>query len=281
MDEHALAKIATELKPSTVRLQTATDPVSVVALLGGLAGSILLGDLTSVIVVSGVVAGVAGISPYLAPLRVRVRARLRDRLERARLARHRAEERAQLDGLSPPLRERYLELKVRIREIAAGVGGAPGKTTVLSHIDGQLTELLASYLRLLTAVQNTDRLLKGVDELFLYRQLEELAQQAALSPPKLRAVIVSRREILLRRRQRLEQAREHREVVVTQLSMVEDIVKLVRETSLMSHDAEALGAQLNELMIEVESAEEAIREVEALSDAEREELAHFEQRVAG
>jgi len=268
-----------QLDRTRVRVVTASDPLMFVALVLGIIVAGTTADLTPLLIALGLGVGCIGASPWVPTLASRAIRRDQRKAQRLAHQERRAAERRVLRQLPPPLAERYLELKVRIHDVPRSLAQTD-RDAVLEQVHAQLRDLLTAYLRLLSALHNMDQLLTHVDEIDLYRQLDQLDFEIRQAPSRLAAVKSSRREILMRRKVRLEEAREHREIVLTQLEMVEDVVSLLRDSTLAAPDPMQLNQQLADLMIQIEAADEAVYEVSILGD-DVEELAYFEARVAG
>ena len=70
-------------------------------------------------------------------------------------------------------------------------------------------------------------------------------------------------------------------MIFTQLSMIEDIIDLLRESSLLTDDTREVSCQLEDLMLTLDVTEEAAREATAIATADEvAELAVFEERIA-
>ena len=265
------------LHPNKVRLGVASDPIGFTFVVASLLASIYFSTFLIVLIAAAGLISLAGLSPWIHP--VRLRAERRAFIKHLRTLEHRRQRRETglLTSLSPTLRERYLELKLRMRDVPQGesLDARAGRSQSLQT---RLDELLAAYLRLLVAHAAHERFMGAADEASLTRQLERLEEEIEVVSSRVRAVKVARRDILLRRLRRLEEVCEQCEVISTQLAMVEDIVCLMCESTLMSPDAIFLNEQLDDLLLEVEAVEEAVKGFDMLS--ENAELAQFEKLIA-
>lgn len=274
---HTSLTLRSGLTPNRVRTHTVAHPLTFVACLLGVMTAGILGEPLVLLAALGATGSLVGAAPWLPPL---VQHAIHREQRRARLRaqqRARATERRLLAELAPPHVERYLELKARVQEVPRALERAE-RDQVLDQVQSQLRELLLAYLRLLAALHNLDRLLLHVDELALYRQLDTIDAELHDASPRLASVKESRRQLLQRRLRRLEQSREGREILLTQLEMIEDIVSLLRDASLAAPDPGLLNAQLSELMTQIEAADEAVLEVQSLHD-DAHQLAVFEERI--
>lgn len=278
--KEALVPTKVDLTTGEIRVQTASDPATFVLLVVGLMAGVGIGSPIAVAAVISATLGAIAISPAVAPLRRRASNRVWRHAQLNEVTRRRLEESLMIRELPPQLRERYMELKMHIRDLHRHERADLG-AQMLNDVLIQLDQIVAAYLRMLGTLNNLDQLVANVDELELYRQLEEVDREAQKGSERVRQAKRMRRGILEKRRERLETAREHREVVVTQLAIVEDIVKLLQETTLMFNDPATLQSQLDELMDNVATAEEAVQAVDGGSWTEAERLAEFDARVAG
>lgn len=274
---HTPLTLRSGLTPNRVRTHILAHPLTFVICLLGVMTAGVLGEPLVLLAALGATGSAVGASPWISPL---VRHAIHREQRRARLRaqqRARATERRLLAELAPPHVERYLELKARVQEVPRALERAE-RDQVLDQVQSQLRELLLAYLRLLAALHNLDRLLLHVDELALYRQLDAIDAELHDASPRLASVKESRRQLLQRRLRRLDQSREGREILLTQLEMIEDIVSLLRDASLAAPDPGLLNAQLSELMTQIEAADEAVLEVQSLHD-DAHQLAVFEERI--
>lgn len=273
---HALTSYK-PLKPGKLRLHAVADPWVYVAWILGVIVAGVVGEPLLLLAPLGVASGLVAAAPWIPAFHRRALHREQRRNLRLVKLRSRNTERRLLRELPPPLAERYLDLKVRVQDVPRALQRSE-RDQVLDQVQGQLRELLLAYLRLLAALHNLDRLLSSVDELSLYQQLDHLDIEIRQATARVAAVKQSRRELLLRRHRRLEQSREGREILFTQLEMIEDIVNLLRDSTLAAPDSSLLNAQLGELMAQIEAADEAVFEVQSLQD-EAHQLAVFEERI--
>ena len=267
------------LRPTdnALRKGALTDPVMLsVGALGLLIG-VFTAFVPSVALVLVWMALWVGLTPKVGPLRRRATRRAQShKAQTAEL--HKQQQEVSLLAQVPPAgRERYLELKLEAAEVVAAKVEDPIRATAFAEVRTQLGELLMAYLRMLVALANLDRFLANVDQLRLHREIEGIEKEIVTSSPRVKTVKEARRDILSKRRDRLEEATEQREVVATQLAMIEDIVGLMREAALVSPDPADIGQQLSGWMEQVEAAEDAVRELHGWSS----DLHEFDDRIAG
>lgn len=114
-----------------------------------------------------------------------------------------------------------------------------------------MMELSNQYNHYLGAVQGQDFALIKKD---VQRQLD------ATDSPRLRRTLEERLQILDKRHERLEQVRENHTIVHTQINTVEDIMRLIYESSMTMKNPQGISQQLDDLLIDVESTEESVME---------------------
>ena len=262
-----------------VRLGVASDPMGFTALVAALLAALFLDNFVVLIATLTSLLALVALAPWIRPVRHRAERRAFVKRLRGLEARRARREVGQLGGLPPALRERYLELKLRMRDVPQGesLNARAGRS---ASLQARLDELLAAYLRLLVAHGSHERFLASADESSLTRQIDRLEQEIDTASQKVRAVKIARLDILQRRLRRLAEVREQREVITTQLAMIEDIVSLLCEATLMSPDAAFLGDQLDDLLMEVEAVEEAVKALDSPGGALA-DLARFDRRIAG
>lgn len=195
------------------------------------------------------------------------RRRVDARRERERsLERARRNERL-LAELPRAQREHFLGLQRLAARILDNFGRLEtGGPALIRQSRQRLDALLHSFLRLSITLADHRRHLAGADRGALERECEALRIDllAGGCAPALREIKERRVAILQKRIERFDAAGESREVIAHQLASIEDLLLLLHEQSITLRDPSAITLQLDALAIELEEAENTIRELDRL-----------------
>lgn len=170
-----------------------------------------------------------------------------------------------LTDLSPNQRESYFALKDLRDKILENYHRLPGGAGLVDTSDDRIDALLVSFVRLLSTLNNYRRYLNNTDRKALERDLSELRVELGGGEGGSEAVreIKKRRVgILEKRLERFDKAGESREVISHQLASIEDFLRLLHEQSITLRDPELVGAQLENLSLEVQATDETVRQME-------------------
>ncbi len=273
MKDSSVAFRPPSLSAARVRLGVASDPWGFGALIGALILSGLLSSLAVFAVALALLTALVALAPHLAPLRRHAERRaMIKRLRRAELRRQRREH-GHLLALPPDPRERYRALTLKLQ------AASQRSDAQASRADDHLEGLRASFLNLLTAQAVHDRALDAVDGPALQRQVDRLTAEIEVASAPVRAAQVARRQVLERRLRRLAEIRDQREVISTQLLMIEDLVSLLGEAGVASPDGDLLGDHVEGLLVEIDVADEATRSLDGAGP--RRAMARFERQITG
>lgn len=167
------------------------------------------------------------------------------------------------DELSTSQKEHYFALKQLRDRILENYRKLPGGRVLVATSEGQVDQLLVSFLRLLSTLNGYRKYLSTSDRKALERELKALEEETAAEPnPRLKDVKQKRVEILGKRVERFQRAEESRELVSHQLAGIEDLLKLTHEQSIAIRDPESVGRQLERLTAEARTTEETVKEME-------------------
>jgi hypothetical protein len=114
-----------------------------------------------------------------------------------------------------------------------------------------MMELSNSYNHYLGAVQGQD---------FVRIKQDIQKQLDSSDSPRLRRTLEERLAVLDKRQERLEQVRENHTIVHNQIHTVEDIMRLIYESSMTMKNPQGISQQIDDLLIDVESTEESVME---------------------
>ena len=118
-----------------------------------------------------------------------------------------------------------------------------------------LMELHNSYQAYLGSLQGGD----------IQRDIADVERQMQASSGRVKASLAERLDILQKRAGRFNKVYENRAVVSTQIMTVMDILRLLQESSLTMRNPQSITKQLDDLLLDVESTEEAVQELESMS----------------
>lgn len=170
----------------------------------------------------------------------------------------------------------FLELPVEMRsrysfvdQVVQGIRGNYARLSSTSqvfsrHMEDKMNGLLHGYLRLLHAAHTHREYLKTIFPEHVKKEIEGLEKSIASEPPKVQEINAKRVEILRKRLAKFEKIRENREVVDAQCAAIEDVLQLIRDQSVTMRDPEAVSAQLDHLVEDVEQTEQNVREMEEI-----------------
>jgi len=183
------------------------------------------------------------------------------------LARARRNE-AMLAELAPAQREHFLGMQMlggRILDNFARLEGG-GATALVRQSRARIDALLQTFLRLSITLNDHRRYLSGTDRDALEAELRGLEADLARGGggEALREIKERRVAILRKRLERFENAKESREVIAHQLASIEDLLRLLHEQSITLRDPAAITLQLDAIAIELEEAENTVRELDRL-----------------
>lgn len=157
-------------------------------------------------------------------------------------------------------RQRYESLAGLIQDTKANLN---------RHGDGlgdamveKLRTLEERFLWMMETANSYDHYLGNVDHDKLQRDLHHVQSSISTAEGVVKKTLQERHNILSKRLERLEKVYENRTVLNTQISTVEDIMRLIFESSLSMTDPRGISQQVDDLLIDVESTEETVSELD-------------------
>lgn len=167
--------------------------------------------------------------------------------------------------LPPEMRNRYSALDSICRAIRSNYTRLSSTSQMfLEQMETKLQGLLQAYLRLLFAARQAAEYLHTTDPETIKRDLAKLQKTLPSDPPKVQEINRKRIEILTKRLEKFEKARENQKVVDAQCAALEDVLQLIRDQSVTMRDPQQVSDQLENLVHDVEQTEETVRQVEAI-----------------
>src|SRR5206468_2696228 len=104
---------------------------------------------------------------------------------------------------------------------------------------------LQAYLRLLFAGRQSAEYLRITDAAAIKRDVTKLQEAMKTDPPRVQEINAKRIEILGKRIEKFDKARENQKVVDAQLAAIEDILQLIRDQSVTMRDPQQVNDQLD------------------------------------
>jgi hypothetical protein len=170
-----------------------------------------------------------------------------------------------LNTLPSERREHYRQLEQLCKMIRANLARLSSTSQIfVSQLDSRLDELLAAFVRLANHDMQHVQYLGSTNPNAILRESQELEARLPKETPRVREVNQKRIEILRKRVEKYGKISENRQVIDAQCNAIEDVLQLIREQSMTMEDPQQLSERLETLVRDVESTEEAVREVEAI-----------------
>ncbi|MCS7081747.1 MAG: hypothetical protein N2561_10145 [Bacteroidetes bacterium] len=174
-------------------------------------------------------------------------------------------ERELLLSLDRERQRRFVSMRKLLETIEAQYTQYSGPSRALLAAHGRKLEaLLGAYLRLLVAEHRYATYLSTHAEGEILGAIRELEASIKDDPPKMQQLKGRRLEVLRKRLERYQQAREQVQIVHAQLETIEDVFRFVHEQALTMRDPEAVELELDNLLEEVQETEGTVKAMEAL-----------------
>lgn len=126
----------------------------------------------------------------------------------------------------------------------------------------KIDDLLDAYLNMLWQMERHERFTELAAEGNVVRAMQELKEQMAADPPRVRQIKQKRLDILEKRLDRFKKARENLAVLRAQIETIEDVTKYIHEQSLTMRNPDEVSFQLDTLIAEAEETQAAVSEIE-------------------
>ena len=141
----------------------------------------------------------------------------------------------------------------------------------------KLQVLNERFLWMMETANSYQRYLNDVDQPDLLNSLADVELAIEQTNGRVQASLKVRRDILKNRLNRLERVMENHIVVNNQIATVEDIMRLIYESSMSMTDPRGISQQVDDLLVDLESTEETLSELDRVDDANETELAFDEE----
>ena len=178
---------------------------------------------------------------------------------------HIAELRKSLTQLPTEVQYKFADLNAIAQSIRANYKRLSSTSQVfIGSLETQLDALLASYVRMAqSAVLHRDYL-QQTNPALIRKEIDDLVARLPKDPLKVQEINQKRIEILNKRMEKFGRIRENRLVIDAQCQAIQDVLHLIRDQSMTMSDPQQVSERLEDLVKDVESTEQNIREVEAI-----------------
>lgn len=156
-----------------------------------------------------------------------------------------------------------------LKESGEGLGG---------RMIDKLDRLRERYLWMMELVNDYAGYLNSLERGQIKSDISDVQEELKEADGEVKAALQERLNILQKRFDRLEQVRNHHQIVKTQVQTVEDILRLIYESSMTMQNPQGISKQIDDLLFEVESTEEAVMELDNVGNEEK-ELAEFDEKL--
>ena len=235
------------------------------ASLGAVAGAVAVGAVTGLWIPLAAAAGLEALYLCVVPNAPPFRRRVDARFDAALRAEKEARVASTVSALALAERGKFVEMRALVAQIQRSFTGADAETRAtmdetLTRLDG----LVDGYLKMLVGLSHYERLLKAVRREDLVSEIAEIDLEMQTASERVRESKARRLEIVKARLEKLDHAVENREILETQLETIEDMLRLLNESSMTLRDPRALNADVERLVDGISGSEAALRELDAL-----------------
>ncbi len=170
-----------------------------------------------------------------------------------------------LYSLPPERRDRYQQMQQICYAIRANLAKLSSTSQIFTgQLDGRLDGLMAAFVRLANHDVQHIQYLNITNPDSIRREITSLTSKLDKDSPRVQEVNRKRIEILEKRLEKYGRIAENRQVIDAQTRAIEDVLQLIREQSMTMSDPQELSERLELLVKDVESTEDAVREVESI-----------------
>jgi len=146
------------------------------------------------------------------------------------------------------------------------------------RMNDKLDRLRERYLWMMELVNDYAGYLSSLQSGDIQHEISEVEDRLQEASGEVQSALNERLNVLQKRFDRLDQVRQHHQIVKTQVQTVEDILRLIYESSMTMQNPQGISKQIDDLLFEVESTEEAVMELDNVGNEEK-ELAEFDQKL--
>jgi hypothetical protein len=235
------------------------------ASLGAVVGAVAVGAATGLWIPLAAAAGLEALYLCVIPNAPPFRRRVDARFEAVARAEKEARVASTVAGLTLADRGKFVEMRALVDQIQRSFAGADPETkATMEGTLARLEGLVDGYLKMLVGLSHCERLLKAVRRDDLVGEIAEVELEMQTASARVRESKARRLEIVKARLEKIDHAVENREILETQLETIEDILRLLNESSMTLRDPGAIHADVERLVDGIQGSEAALRELDAL-----------------
>lgn len=174
---------------------------------------------------------------------------------------------SELDQLRKTLDEDHLASFRKFEEICrqiqqnADIVDEP-RSTLLGGAIGKLEQFGTTFLRMLASHQNYVRYLSQVDRDRIVQEMTRIERDIDGKTGRVIELKQKNREILAQRLDRIEKARENREIVEAELEVMINTLNLLRDQTISITDPQGISIQIDTVLETMRDTDELVREID-------------------
>lgn len=186
--------------------------------------------------------------------------------------------RLRLERLHPVQRRRYDEIAALVDSTKLNLDENDSMGLDIVH---KLDILRNRYLWLMELLNAYESYLASIRPGQIDDNLREVqAQIQHTDSNRVKATLEERLSVLEKRKARLVRVNENHAIVRTQVMTVEDIMRLIHESSMTIQNPADIGRQIDDLLIDVEATEEAVQDLDSIGNSSgQDDLAAFDKEL--
>ena len=186
--------------------------------------------------------------------------------------------RGRLEALHPVQRRRFDEISALVESTQ---GNLRENESMGLDVASKLDVLRGRYLWLMEMLNAYESYLASIRPGQIEDAMSDVAAQiASTESSRVKATLEERKAVLIKRKARLERVNENHAIVRTQVMTIEDILRLIHESSMTIQNPADIGRQLDDLLIDVEATEEAVHELDSIGKiSDQDDLAAFDKEL--
>lgn len=186
--------------------------------------------------------------------------------------------RERLERLHPVQRRRYDEISALVDSTKSNLDDNDAMGLDVAH---KLEVLRDRYLWLMELLNAYESYLASIRPGQIEDNMKDVRSQiASTDSSRVKSTLEERLAVLEKRKARLARVNENHAIVRTQVMTVEDIMRLIHESSMTIQNPADIGRQIDDLLIDVEATEEAVHDLDSIGNISGEdELAAFDKEL--
>ncbi len=175
---------------------------------------------------------------------------------------------SELDQLKKTLDDDHLSQFRKFEEICrqirqnADIIDEP-RSSLLGVALSKLEQFGASFLRMLASHQNYVKYLSQIDRERIVQEITRIDRDIEGRSGRVAELKLKNREILSQRLERIEKARENREVVEAELDVMINTINLLRDQTISITDPQGISLQIDTVLENMRDTDELVREIDS------------------